>query len=421
MLKAYKYRLYPNKEQEVLFAKHFGCARFIYNWGISLKTISYAKDKKSLSQFDLIKQIPPLKEEFEWLKEVNAQSLQQSIRNLDAAFNNFFRRKKEGNQNPGYPTYKKKQGRQSFQCPQDVKIDIENELISVPKIPNIKTRFSRTFQGQVKTTTISKVPSGKYFVSILVEDGKVNPEKPKIDPNQAIGLDMGINSYLTTSKGEKVENPKFSKKEKKKLDRLNRWLSRKLKGSQNWNKARIKIARIYEDVGNRRNDFLHKLSTKIVSENQTICFEDLNITGMLQCHTMAGSISDASWAMFIAMVLYKSDEQGKNVIKIGRFDPSSKICHCCGHYHVELKRSDKFWTCPKCGVRHDRDINAAINIKNFALIRQNLINQVPMDNREFTSVEILPLLQKQCLEQVGSKGVVRSRNLNSDVRESYDL
>ena len=402
MLKAYKYRLYPTKAQKELIEKHFGCARFVYNWALEQKNKAYVQDKKSLSCLTIKKQLPILKTELEWLREVNSQSLQQAIFNLDIAFTNFFRRVKQGDKDPGYPTFKQKHNRQSFQCPQHVSVDFANGLMTVPKIPKLKVEFSRSFDGKIKTVTISRTPSNKYFVSILVDNDVSLPVKPKIDSHKTIGIDLGLTHFAILSNGEKIANPRFNKKEAEKIALLNRRLHRKVKGSKNRNKQRVKLARAYEFIENCRNDFLHKVSSKLVSENQTICLEDLNVAGMKRNHCLAGAISDVSWSKFVGMLSYKSDWYGKNLIKIGRFDPSSKLCSNCGYYKSDLGLSDRSWLCPQCGTSHDRDINAAINIKTFALQKQNLINQVPMDSREVTPVETQPLLRRLALKQVGS-------------------
>ena len=399
MLKAYKFRLYPKPRQVELLEKHFGCSRYIYNWGLSKKNQAYAETGKSPSRNALIKELPKLKKETPWLTEVNSQSLQSSLFHLDAAFTNFFRRVKEHDKEPGYPAFKKKRGRLSFQCPQHVKVDFDSNRISIPKVPNIKTKFSRRFKGTIKTTTISKNPSGKYFVSLLIDDGKPLPEKKPIDAKQAIGIDLGVKHFAVVSDGEKVGNPKFRKEGQDDIAILDRRMRRKVKGSKNRAKARIKLARRYERVVNQRRDFLHKLSTRLVSENQTICLEDLNVQGMAKNHCLAASIEDAAWSEFVSMLKYKSEWSGKNLIFIGRFDPSSKMCSKCGHLKDELTLDVREWTCDRCGTEHDRDVNAAVNVRNFALMRQNLIKQVPLDERELTLGEPSPLLDGQTAKQ----------------------
>ena len=387
MLKAYKYRLYPKPKQAELLNKHFGCARYIYNQGLEKKNKAYSETGESPSRNELIKELPKMKEATPWLAEVNSQSLQASLFNLNLAFTNFFRRVREGNREPGYPSFKSKHGRQSFQCPQHVKVDFDGQRLSIPKVPKIKAKFSRRFSGTIKTTTISRNPSGKYFASILVEDGKPIPEKKPIDSKKAIGIDLGLTSLIATSDGQKIPNPKFGKGSKKRIARLDRQMRKKVKGSNRRRKARVRLARAYERITNQRKDFLHKLSTRLVDENQTICLEDLNVQGMQKNHCLAGGIGDAAWSELVSMLKYKSEWVGKNLVFIGRFDPSTKMCSKCGHVKDDLTLKDRSWECEGCGAEHDRDINAAINIRNFALQRQNLINQVPVDDRKLTLVE----------------------------------
>jgi putative transposase len=408
MLKAYKYRIYPNKKQIEMLNKHFGCSRFIYNWALQTKNEVYIKHKKSLSRFDLQSKLLQLKSEFSWLKEVNSQSLQSSLLNLDNAFSNFFRRCKEKTNKKGFPTFKTRKGKQSFQCPQYVKVDFERSKISLPKIKDIKTVFSRKFEGKIKTVTISKTCSNKFFVSILVETNEKIPEKPKIDPNKTVGIDLGLKDFAILSTGEKIKNPRFNyAKEQEQIKRLNRKICRQYrmneKHSNNRNKNCIKRAKLFEKITNRREDFLHKLSTKLIRENQTICLEDLNVSGMMKNHKVAESFSSISLSTFVRMLEYKAEWYGRNIIFIGRFDPSSKICNYCGYYKKDLTLKDRTWVCPDCGTEHDRDINAARNIRDFALQKQNLILQVPMDNRELTLQETKPLLNnRKAIRQVSS-------------------
>ena len=387
MLKGYKYRIYPKPKQAELLNKHFGCTRYIYNWGLASKNEAYARTGKSPTCYALANELPKMKKELPWLAEVNSQSIQRSLLNLDTAFTNFFRKVREHDREPGYPSFKSKHGRQSFQCPQGVKVDFDGQRLSIPKVPKIKVKFSRRFEGTVKTTTISRNPSGKYFASILVEDGKPIPKKKPINPKRAIGIDLGLSSLVVTSDGQKVPNPKFGKGSKKRIARLDRRMRRKVKGSKRRCKARIRLAKMHERIANQRKDFLHKLSTRLVDENQTICLEDLNVRGMQKNHCLAGGIGDVAWGELVSMLKYKSEWKGKNLVFIGRFDPSSKMCSRCGHIKDDLSLKDRSWKCEGCGTEHDRDINAAINIHNFALQRQNLINQVPVDNRKLTLVE----------------------------------
>lgn len=357
MLKSYKYRLYPNKEQKKMFEKHFGCVRYVYNYGLERKIKTYQESKKYLSCFDLIKEITKIKKEdtYKFLSKVTAQSLQMSLRNLDNGFTAFFRK------NNRFPKFKNKHSNNSFQYPQQVWI--KNKKIKLPKIGKVKIKLSRKFEGKIKTTTVSKTPTGKYFVSILVDNKKALPEKCKIE--KTIGIDVGIKTFATISTGEKIDNPKFLKKSLGRLKVLQQRLSNKTKGSKNRLKTKHRVALIHEKITNQRSDFLHKLSTRLVSENQAIALEDLNVKGMIKNHNLAQSIGDCSWSKFMRMIEYKSEWQGKHVHKIGRFQPSSKICSC-GEINNELKLSDREWTCKECSTTHDRDILAAQNILNFS-------------------------------------------------------
>jgi putative transposase len=358
MLKAVKYRIYPTEAQKVLLDKHIGSARFIYNLALETKQIAYAGNQVNLSCFDLIKQLPELKKECEWLKEINSQTLQQSVTNLDTAYTNFFKGTAK------FPKYKsKKRGSQSFSVPQNVVLNLEEGKLEIPKFKKgIKAVFHRTFAGKVKQATISKTPTGKYFASVLIETNDVIKQKQKITRENTVGLDLGIKDFLTTSDGEVVSNPKFLKNSLSKLRYTQKKYS-KNKGKR----TRKKLARLHEKVANQRLDFLHKVSTKLIRDNQTIALETLNIKGMVKNHNLAQSIIDVSWGMFTQMLEYKADWYGVNIIRIGTFEPSSKTCSNCGHIHKELKLSDREWKCGGCGVNHDRDINAALNIKNFAL------------------------------------------------------
>lgn len=358
MMKAVKYRLYPTEAQKVLLDKHIGSARFIYNLALETKQIAYAGSKVNLSCFDLMKQLPELKKECEWLKEVNSQTLQQSIANLDTAFTNFFKGQAK------FPRYKsKKRCNQSFNVPQNVILDFDNEKLIIPKFKKgIDAVFHRKIDGNVKQATISRTPTGKYFASVLVDTKDVNKPKTKITKETTIGVDLGIKDFLITSEGQVVSNLKFLKKKMDKLKYVQSKYS-KNKGKR----TRNKLAKLHEKVAKQRLDFLHKVSTKLIRDNQTIALETLNIKEMVKNHNLAQSITDVSWGMFNQMLEYKAEWYGTNIIRIGTFEPSSKTCSCCGYINKELKLSDRKWKCNGCGTIHDRDINAAVNIKNFAL------------------------------------------------------
>lgn len=368
MLQAYKYRMYPSRAQIPLLMRHIHACRFVYNHSLETKIRAYEQDGKAPSCFDLNNRLPALKTEHTWLSEVNSQSLQSANQNLDNAFTRFFREKK------GFPRFKsKKNPVQSFQVPQHYRVDFERNCIRLPKIGEIRTTFHRHFEGKMKTATVSVTSTGRWFVSILVDDGKPTPDPTGFTSDTTLGIDVGLTDFATLSNGEVVANPRYQKNSLQRLKVLQRRVSRKVKRSKNRNKAIQKLARCHETVANQRNDFLHKLSNRIVSENQAIAVESLNVTGMQKNHCLAQSISDVSWSSFFTMLEYKCERYGKTLLKIGRFEPSSKLCSHCGYINRDLKLSDREWGCPDCGTHHDRDVNAAINIKKFALQGQNLV------------------------------------------------
>ena len=380
MLRSYKFRLYPTKEQATLLEKHFGCARWIWNWALAKRTELWQKEHKSISCTSLCKEIPGLKqaEETKWLAEVNAQTLQAVTRNLDTAYTNFFREK------TGFPKFKSKKGHQSFHCPQRCFVDFDTRKLNIPKIPSIKYKDKRRFTGVIKTVTVSRTPSGKYFASVLIENGlKDKASDKQIETANTVGVDLGLKTFCTLSTGEKIEAPKPLKWAQRKLRRAQRSLSRKKVGSKNREKCRKHVARIHERVVCIRRDFQHKLSTRLIRENQAVALETLNVTGMQKNHKLARSISDAGWSEFVYMLEYKARWHGKTILRIGQFEPSSRLCSC-GVVNSALKLSDREWTCGSCGVAHDRDVLAANNIKNMALHPQNFLAQ---GMREFKPVE----------------------------------
>ncbi len=381
-LKAYKYRLYPNKKQQILLSKHFGACRWLYNYALAKKIEYYTKKKKTLSRFEIQKELVGMKkqEETSWLKEINSQSLQASLANLDKAYTQFFRKKKR------FPKFKSKKDKQSVQFLQKTNVDFENNKLYVMKFrEGIKAKFHREFDGKIKTATISRTPTGKYFVSILVEENIDIPKKlkPKID--KALGIDLGIKSFLVTSENQKFDNPKYLKESLKQLKKEQKKLSRKKKGSNNRNKQKIKVAKIYEKITNQRKDFLHKVSRQLIDENQinTYCIENLNVKGMMKNHRLAQSISDVGWNMFVSFLSYKAEWVGKNILQIGRFESSSKTCNVCGKVNQNLTLKDREWVC-ECDAKHDRDYLAACNIRDFAFDKQN----IGQDVSKFTLGEI---------------------------------
>ena len=324
MLKAFKYRIYPNVSQKDLLNKHIGSCRFVYNLALEVKNYAYMNHRKSLSCIDLINQLPELKKECEWLKEVDSQALQQSVINLDKAFTAFF---KHGAK---FPNFKNKHNGNSFRSPHPKGIKLTENKIHIPKFKEgIKIVRERKFDGAIKSATVSRTPTGKYFVSILVDTKKEIPSKPKIEKQTTVGIDLGLTNFIITSDGQKVDNPKFLRNSIDRLKILSKRASRKKKGSANKKKSYYKVALLHEKVANQRKDFLHKLSSKLISENQTLCFEDLNIGGMKKNHKLAQSISDAGWGMFVEMCKYKAEWYGKNILQIPTFEPSTKVCSTC--------------------------------------------------------------------------------------------
>ena len=359
MLKAFKYRIYPDKEQQDLLNKHFGACRFIYNLALETKMAAYSSARVNLSRYDLQVQMKELKQECEWLKEINAQSLQTELMHLDAAYLKFFK-------GAGFPKFKNKFGKQSFQCPQSSKIK-DGKLVLIKFKEGIKIVLSRPFEGEIRTVTISKTTTNKYFASILVQDNKPIPKKKKVKDSTTIGIDVGIKTFATLSDGQQYENPRHLKKALKRLKMLQKRASKKVKGSSNRKKANLKVAIQHEKITNQRKDFLHKFSDSITKNFDTICVENLNIKGMAKNRNLAQAISDVGWSMGLDMVKYKAEWRGKTYHEIGRFDASSKLHGKCGYLNHELTLSDRQWICPKCGETVDRDKNAADNIKQFGL------------------------------------------------------
>lgn len=356
--KAYKFRIYPNTEQKAFFAKCFGCNRFVYNHFLRLTTDTYAESKQHLRYKDTAGLLTKLKKEdtFSWLSEVNSQSLQQALKDLESAFSRFFKKL------AAFPRFKKKSNRQSFKIPQHFSITDDGKL-KLPKISPIPLVMHRAIEGEMKSITISKTPAGKYYASILVEYKRKSA--PELNGNQ-IGVDLGLKEFAITSSGEKYPNPKHLRRSQKRLDRLQRVVSRKVKGSSNRSKARIVVAKAHERVANQRKDMHHKLSLKLTSENQAIALEDLNVKGMVKNHKLAQAISDAGWGQFISFLEYKSELYGCEIRRIDRFFPSSKRCSNCGYIKEDLTLAIREWDCPECSAHHDRDINAALNILKFS-------------------------------------------------------
>lgn len=356
--RTYRFRLYPNKVQTDLLSKHFGCARFVYNYFLNQRIEQYRLTGKSDNYYAQAKCLTELKnqEATEWLKEVNSQTLQYAIRCLEAAYINFFQKRAK------FPKFKSKRSKNSFTVPQYTSI-VNNRLFISKFREGIKCRVHRKIKGKIGMVTISKTPSGKYFVSVFTEEDYITPLK---NTNESVGLDMGLKDLVVTSDGETFNNNRYTRKYEHKLAIAQRHLSRKKKGSIGFENQRLKVARLYEKISNSRADYLHKCSISLVRRYDTICIEDLNVKGMVKNHHLAKSISDASWGSFIAMLTYKAEWNGKKAVKVDRYFPSSQTCNVCGHINKQIKDlSVRDWECPVCHTNHNRDVNAAINILNF--------------------------------------------------------
>jgi len=385
----YKFRLYPNKEQQDFLDKQIGCVRFVYNEILSRAKKEYEKNGKRWNIYEYKKFLPSLKEEYPFLKEANSQSLQQAIFNLDTAFKKFF------TQQAGFPNFKKKKNSGSIHIPQFFKI--EGNLLWVPKLKTpIRIKLYRKIEGRIKSLTIEKTSSSEYYASILAE--KEIKGLPKVD--SVISIDVGIKSFATVATAplsnpnnrthEHIENPKYLVKKEKKLKRLQKQLSKKqhkrnktdtTRASNNYKKYAFKVAKLHEHITNERKDLLHKLSRRIIDENQVVILEDLNVKGMVKNHHLAKSISDASWSKFVDFLTYKANWYGRHTVRVDRFFPSSQECHDCGYRNTELTLKDRVWTCPVCGTHHDRDENASDVLMNEGL--RILGQELP----EFTPVE----------------------------------
>ena len=358
MLKAYKYRIYPNSGQKIQIAKTFGCCRFVYNRTLAYRKGIYEKEKKSVSKTDCNNYCNrELKKDYEWLREVDKFALTNAIYNMDSAYQKFFR------EHAGYPKFKSKHDSHKSYTTNytngNITVDFENGKVKLPKLKAVKAKLHREFRGQIKSATVSQAFSEKYYLSILVE----TEHKELAHTNDSIGIDLGIKDLCITSDGKKYENPKIIRRYEKKLARLQRQLAKKEKRSQNYYKIKKKIAICHEKITNTRKDYLHKMSHEIISENQVIVSEDLQIKNMVKNHHLAKSISDVSWYELTRQLGYKAKWNGRKYIKINTFYASSQLCSVCGYQNTEIKDlSIREWLCPGCGAKHDIDINAAKNI-----------------------------------------------------------
>ena len=361
MLKGIRGRLYPNKKQITQLLNTFGSCRFAYNYFLAERSHSYKEDGATLSYNKTANLLVKMKKDkdYLWLNEVDSMALQETLRNLDRAYQNFFKKK------ANYPKFHSKHGIQSYRTRnQSNGIRITGNKIKIPKIGYVKVKGLQPFDGHILNATISMTKSNKFYVSLCVDTDIFKPSAP----NKQIGLDVGLKEFYTDSDGNVVSNPKTYRKNEKKLIREQRRLSRMQKGSHNRNKQRIKVARCHERIASIRNDFLHKQSTMLANENQVVCVEDLNVKGMLKNHHLAKSISDVSWSAFFRMLEYKMIERGGTLVRIPTFYPSSQTCSVCGYQNKKAKNlSIRKWECPECGIHHDRDRNASTNILNKGL------------------------------------------------------
>ena len=402
MLKAIKIRLYPKKEQIAYINKQFGCCRFVYNQCLAYRKDSYEKESISISSSDSINHIVELKNKYEWLKEVHSKVLQQSVRNMNQAYDNFYKLHK------GYPKFKSKKDNQSCRFPKDAFIGVRgNRIDLIRALSDIHFKCSRKDeiylnknQDKVGSLTLRKLPSGEFYLSVLID----KPNDYRSQTNGIIGIDLGIKDFVVTSDGESFNNLHHKKSKTNKLKRLHRELSRKQKESNNRNKARVKLAKAYNKISNRKEYYLHQVTNALINENQIICMENLNVKGMMRNHKLAESIQEMNFGEFRRMLEYKANWYNRQVVFVDRFFPSSKTCNYCGCTKKDLKLSDRQWVCPNCGEVIDRDYNAACNIKDDGL------RIIGLSSAEFTLVDCPTMDDKREISLKSSDRLKQERN-----------
>lgn len=376
MLRAYKYRIYPTDEQKVMLAKTFGCCRYVYNWALEMKETLYWKYHTSVSEYDMNALVrSELREQAPWLTEVSSKAIEFTMADLFDGYDNYFEGRAEK------PTQRRKHDRQHYHTRGSIKVNFKRGLLTIPGIKDIPCVFHRRFdikKCKIKQVGIELLKSGVYNASILVDDGKPVPTKAPIDPDKTIGIDTGLKHYVVTSDGLTDEPMHYAKEQKRKLKLLSRRLSKKEIGSRQFRVLKRRIAKLHQHIANKRHDHIHKLTHYLAYENQatTICVEDLNVKGMVKNKHLAYNLQDASIGEFYRQLEYKCKWAGKNYIKIDRFAPSSKTCSHCGYVYRQLTLKDREWTCPVCGTHHDRDLNAAVNIKHFGLSEHQTLPSV---------------------------------------------
>ena len=391
MLKAFKYRLYPDNSQAKVLRQHAGCCRYVFNMGLEYRKKAYKRRGESRGYGDTVRLLNIMKKEKPWIAEAYSQSLQSSLRNLDVSFINFFR----DPEHFGYPKFKKKSGRQSLQYPQGCKVDFQEQKLYVPKIGRVPCIFHRRFKGRLKTVTVSIEPSGEFYVSILVENEDKTPvviQQRVKDESDVLGIDMGLKALCTCSDGTVFENNRYLAKSEKKLRREQKRLSRKKKGSANRNRQRIKVAKVNKKIANQRKDAIEKATAEIAGKSHAaVAVENLCVKGMVSNHHLAKTVSDASMSAFLTRLETKCRSKGKTFVKADRWFPSSQTCSVCGYVNKEIKDLRiREWVCPRCHTRHERDNNASINIAREGY---RLIARLPMDGGEVTPVEKTALRQ----------------------------